>query len=100
MKRMRRQITLLALGFTWLLKGDEWPAPQLREVFSHSRNYFVRVNPGTSWGDTDGFRGAQKGPFATADFYALETDRSYRLKASFPLLNPIAPVDFFVTEDF
>jgi hypothetical protein len=28
----------------------------------------VRINPGKSWGDTVGFSGATKGPFATAEF--------------------------------
>lgn len=45
-----------------------------------------------------GFSGAAKGPFATAEFYRLEKDRSYRLAATAPLLNPVAPVDFFVTD--
>jgi len=30
--------------------GDEWPSPQVREVFSKARSYFVRVTPGQSWG--------------------------------------------------
>ncbi len=77
--------------------ADEWPAPVIREVFSHSRAYFARVLPGKSLGDTWGFRGAAKGPFATAEFYRLERDRSYRLTATASLVNPVAPVDFFVT---
>jgi hypothetical protein len=31
--------------------GDEWPAPTIREKFSHPRTYFVRVLPGKSFGD-------------------------------------------------
>jgi hypothetical protein len=70
----------------------------IREVFSQSRTYFVRVLPGKSFGDTVGFSGAAKGPFATAEFYHLEKDRSYRLAATALLLNPIAPAEFFVTD--
>jgi hypothetical protein len=77
--------------------ADEWPAPQIREVFSPSRAYFVRVNPGTGWGDTVGFAGSVKGPSATAEFYRLEKDRSYRFVASVSVRNPVAPVDVFVT---
>ena len=60
-------------------RADDWPAPTIREAFSHSRTYFVRVLPGKSFGDTVGFGGAAKGPFATAEFYRLEEDRSYRV---------------------
>ena len=67
-------------------------------MFSHSRAYFVRVIPGKSFGDTVGFSGSAKGPFATAEFYRLERDKSYRLAATAPLLNPVAPVEFFVTD--
>ena len=80
------------------LQADDWPAPKIREVFSHSRAYFVRVLPGKSLGDTVGFSGAGKGPYATAEFYRLEKDRSYRLAATASLINPVEPVAFFVTD--
>jgi hypothetical protein len=70
----------------------------VREIFSQSRANFVRVLPGKSLGDTFGFSGAAKGPFAAAEFYRLANDRSYRLTATVPLLNPVAPADFFVTD--
>jgi len=94
------RLPLLALTLTALpvAQADDWPAPVTREVFSQSRAYFVRVVPGKSFGDTFGFSGAAKGPYATAEFYHLEKDRSYRLAATAPLLNPVAPVDFFVID--
>lgn len=46
-----------------------------------------------------GFSGAAKGPFATAEFYRLEKGRSYRLAATASLLNPVAPAEFFVTDN-
>src|SRR5438477_10245097 len=95
---MRLTWLVLALTILPIAKGDEWPAPVIREVFSQSRAYFVRVIPGKSFGDTFGFSGAAKGPFATAEFYRLEKDRSYRLAATAALLNPVAPVEFFVTD--
>ena len=51
------------------LRSDSWAAPQVREVFSASRDHFVRVTPGTAVGDTVGFAGAEKGKYATAEFY-------------------------------
>ena len=95
---MRFTLLILALTAVPLARGDDWPAPVIREVFSQSRAYFVRVLPGESFGDTVGFSGAAKGPFATAEFYRLEKDRSYRLAATAPLLNPVAPIDFFVAD--
>ena len=77
--------------------GDEWPSPQVREVFGKARSYFVRVTPGQSWGDTYGFKGAARGPYSKAEFFRQEKDQSYKLIASAQLVNPVAPVDFFVT---
>src|SRR5713226_7654591 len=95
---MRFPMPALALTTLAVAQADDWPAPVIREAFSHSRAYFVRVIPGKSFGDTVGFSGAAKGPFATAEFYRREKDRAYRLAATATLLNPVAPVDFFVTD--
>lgn len=80
------------------LRADEWPSPQVREVFSKNRDHFVRVVPGESWGDSFGFAGSPTGPYAKAIFYHREGDGSYRLGTTVPLLNPVAPVEFFVTD--
>ena len=77
---------------------DSWPGPQTREVFSASREWFVRVTPGKSLGDTIGFAGSAKGPYARAAFFRRDADRGYRLVAEQTLVNPIAPVLFFVTD--
>ncbi|MGH9721767.1 MAG: hypothetical protein ACRD8O_16285 [Bryobacteraceae bacterium] len=69
----------------------------VKEVFSESREWFVRVSPGKSVGDTLGFAGASKGPYAKAEFYRRQADLSYRLVSETALANPVAPVDFFVT---
>ncbi len=55
--------------------------------------------PGKSLGDTYGFGSAKNGRYATAEFYRREKDRSYRLVAEASLLNPIAPVEFFVADN-
>ncbi len=79
--------------------ADDWPGPQIKEVFSEGRDDFVRVAPGQSWGDSVGFEGAPKGPFAKAEFYHRRTDGSYSPGALVSLVNPVAPVDFFVSNE-
>jgi hypothetical protein len=81
-----------------LLLADDWPGPQTREVFSKGRDHFVRIIPGESWGDSIGFAGAPKGPYAKAMFYHRRSDGSYGLGTTITLLNPVAPVDFYVTD--
>lgn len=82
-----------------VVRTDSWPPPVIKEVFSASRDWFVRVTPGKSLGDTVGFAGSPKGPYATAEFYRRQpSDRSYRLQTTITLLNPVAPVDFLVTD--
>ena len=92
-------IAALTCAFASVAQADSWAAPQVREVFSASRDHFVRVIPGTSIGDTIGFARAAKGKYAAAEFYQRQADRSYRLMHSATLLNPVAPVDIFVSND-
>lgn len=80
------------------LRGDDWPGAQVQNLFSKDGSHFVRIAPGTSWGDTVGFAGAGKGEYARGLFYALQEDRSYRLVADVALANPISPVDGLVTD--
>ena len=81
-----------------VVEADDWPAATIKEVFSESREWFVRVVPGKSLGDTFGFAGSPQGPYARAEFYRLAADRSYRLTTEITLDNPIAPVKFLVTD--
>jgi hypothetical protein len=94
-------IALVLIGVSVLAAlpaADSWPAAQTKEVFSKSRDWFVRVVPGTSIGDAVGFAGAAKGPYSRAEFYRRRADRSYRLVKEIALLNPVAPVLFVVTD--
>lgn len=77
---------------------DNWPAAVVTEVFSESRDWFVRVTPGRSLGDTVGFAGSPKGPYAKAAWYRQEPTRSYRFVQEVTLANPVAPVKFLVTD--
>ena len=72
--------------------ADSWPAATIKEVFSLNRDWFVRIIPGKSLGDTIGFAGSPKGPYARAEFYRRQPDRSYVLATETTLANPIAPV--------
>lgn len=96
---MRRLIALIALLCSIAAaRADDWAAPQVREVFSANRDWFVRVTPGESWGDTAGFAGAKKGKYASAEIFR-RTGNAYIEAARRQLLNPVAPVEFFVSND-
>jgi hypothetical protein len=94
----RLGVLLLASACAIPAHADSWAAPQVTEVFSASRGHFVRISPGKSIGDTVGFGGSAKGPYAMAEFYARQADSSYRLMHTSTLLNPVAPVRFFVSD--
>jgi hypothetical protein len=88
---------VLCLCLVQCLCADDWAGAVTREVFSANRSYFVRISPGESLGETVGFAGAKLGKHAVAEFFHVQADRGYRLERKIELLNPIAPVDFFVS---
>jgi hypothetical protein len=90
-------MVVLVSGLGATLRADDWPGPAVREVFSKDRSYFVRVTPGESYGETWGFKGAKIGKHATAEFFRMQADRGYRLEGEIDLANPVAPVEFFVS---
>jgi hypothetical protein len=92
----------LGVGLSWLLiapcvRSDDWPGPIVREVFSKNRDYFVRITPGESVGQTYGFASAKVGKHATAAFFQRQVDRGYKLEREIEIANPVAPVEFFVS---
>ena len=91
-------LVLLAILSGGPAHADSWPAAQVKEVFSASREWFVRVTPGKSVGESVGFAGAPTGAHARAEFYRRAEDRSYRLLKEVTLENPVAPVLFLVTD--
>ena len=96
-RRLVFGIVLFCVSLPALLLADDWPGPQTREVFSQNRQYFVRITPGESWGETWGFAGAKIGRHAQAAFFREQSDKGYRLERTIELLNPVAPVDVFVS---
>jgi hypothetical protein len=95
--RLAPRLFVLAI-LAGVARADDWPAAEVKEVFSESREWFVRVVPGSSIGDTVGFAGSPKGPYAKAEFYKRQSDRSYRVTKEITLINPVAPVAFLVTD--
>ncbi len=91
-------LVILTMATVVVSRADQWPAPQTREVWSQSRDAFVRVIPGKSTGETVGFRGAPRGSYAAAELYRRASDRSYRLAWTVGLVNPVAPIDLFLTD--
>lgn len=89
----------LSLSVKTVTLADDWPGPQVMTVFSSSGEYFVRVTPGESIGDTFGFEGGKKGHYAKAEFYSQQRDRSYKLAWESELLNPVAPVEVFLSNN-
>ena len=96
-RRLVFGIVFFCVSLSALLLADDWPGPQTREVFSQNRQYFVRITPGESWGETWGFAGAKIGRHAQAAFFREQSDKGYRLERTIELLNPVAPVDVFVS---
>jgi len=80
-----------------VLPADDWASATVQEVFSKNRQYFIRITPGESIGETWGFSGAKIGKHAHAEFFRVQADRSYRLDREIDLLNPVAPTGFFVS---
>src|SRR5262249_23795629 len=88
---------LLCVGGSPCAWADDWVSAKIREVFSQNRDWFVRITPGESLGETVGFAGAKVGRHARAEFFRVQADRGYRFALEIELLNPIAPVDFWVS---
>src|SRR6476620_9678504 len=97
MSRKMFFIVLALLMTTARLLADDWAPAVVQEVFSKNRQYFVRIIPGESIGETWGFAGAKVGKHAHAEFCRLQPDRGYRLDREIDLLNPVAPTSFFIS---
>jgi len=97
-----KHTALIALALTlvaFATLSDSWPGPTVISAISPDGNRIVRVEPGESVGDTFGFAGAAKGPFAQATYYerdaASDTFKSY---LHITLQNPVAPVDVLLND--
>jgi hypothetical protein len=89
---------LLLVTFVQVASADDWPGPVERLVFSPSLHFRMRILPGKSVGDTVGFSGSPKGPYATAELSSKSGSNDYKPTRSFTLLNPVLPVDALLSD--
>lgn len=73
--------------------ADDWPQARPITIFTAAADRFLRILPGRSVGDLVGFSGSPKGPYASAEMYVRQPDRSYRFTGAATLVNPVAPVN-------
>ncbi len=101
MPRARAAIVALGLcAFAGLRVGaDDWPAARPISLFTAASDRLLRILPGRSIGDVVGFRGAAKGPYASAEIYVRQPDRSYRFVRAATLVHPVAPVNVLLAPD-
>ena len=91
MLRSRKILTLvLCLFLAQSFRADDWAPAKVTEVFGENRDYFIRIVPGESIGETFGFKGAKVGKHAHAEVFHVQPDRGYRFDREIELLNPVA----------
>jgi hypothetical protein len=96
---MRYAVILAIALLSTRVLADSWPEPKPAGMASPGGNVVVRIVPGASIGDVYGFGGSPKGQYATAIFYRLNKDGEYARYQDIFLLNPVAPVDFAVSDN-
>lgn len=95
----RTSLTLtILLALAASAHADEWMQATVREQSSANGQFTVRVTPGDSWGDVVGFADRPKGRYATAEWFKSDGGVAQKTH-TITLLNPIAPVDFLVTDN-
>jgi hypothetical protein len=96
-------VTVLLAGLAATAPGtqaDQWITPTERGEVSLDGRVVVRVIPGESWGEAEGFKGAPTGKHAIARFYRLDqAGAAFAQYREQELLNPVAPVVFAVADD-
>jgi len=81
-------------------RADQWISPTETGALSPDGRVVVRVIPGESWGEAEGFKGAPIGKHATARFYRLDdAGAAFVQYREQELLNPVMPVFFTVTDE-
>jgi hypothetical protein len=76
--------------------ADSWPPARPAGAVSGNGDLVLRVEPGDSLGDVYGFAGAKK--YATASLYRRDGEDRYTKIRETQLLNPVAPVDFVLSD--
>lgn len=94
---MRPVILLLLLAVLGTARADSRPPARPAGAVSGNGELVVRVEPGSSVGDVFGYAGAEKGKYARAVFYRRDGEDRFAKYREVVLLNPVAPVDFVVS---
>ena len=95
---MLRIAFILFLVLPGFAAGDSWQPVTIAGEVSPNAERLVRVIPGDSWGESYGFAGAKLGSHARAIFYERNGADPYVRTNEIELLNPVRPVDFFLTD--
>jgi hypothetical protein len=100
MLRALAVLVTAACATTNAVRADQWISPTETGALSPDGRVVVRIVPGESWGEVEGFKGAPTGKHATARFYRLDAaGTAFVQKREQELLNPVAPVFFAVTDE-
>lgn len=96
---MTMRVTAASLCLFVLLSAlpcaaDDWVSAKPIDARSSDGRWAVHIDLGQSLGDSVGFQGAAKGAYAKATL--TDPDGA---KRTFPLLNPVAPVDVVLLDD-
>jgi hypothetical protein len=91
---MKRWIPVLLSLLGAPCAADQWFSAQPIDRQSPNGRWAVRIDLGSSLGDTVGFHGAKKGDYAKATLTGPEGERR-----TFTLLNPISPVHAVLLDD-
>jgi hypothetical protein len=97
MKSFAFASVLIVASFATLAVADSWVAPKSSGVASPNGELLVRVVPGNSMGEAQGFGETPKGEHAHALYYRLEGKEKFALFQEVTLENPIAPFSYVVT---
>ena len=96
----KAMLALLALSALCTSAGaDRWPPPKETAVYSRSKEYLVRVIPGKRTGRADASSVVPEGEHARAKIFRRTKGGAYMLSGEMTLVNPVAPVDCFVSDN-
>lgn len=96
MKNLVFTVTLFT-GMATVAFADDWVGPQVSGVASPNGKILVRVVPGNSMGEVEGFADSPRGERAHALYYRLDGKEKLTLFQEVILENPVAPVFYVVT---
>ena len=100
MLRAMAALVALACATPSAALADQWIRPAEAGAISPDGRVVVRVIPGESWGEVEGFKGAPTGKHAAARFYRLDAaGTAFVQEREQELLNPVMPVFFTVTDE-